>query len=108
VVEEVMTRPYSEAFLIELFKRQDEEIGTRLAKACVTNKLPVTYVAPALGVTRMTVHSWFRGKVPKVDKLQLIEDFLVVVNKDATDGKLPAANLKQAKDYMASLTAIPT
>lgn len=102
-----MSRPYSQAFLIELFKRQDEDIGTRLAKACVSNNLPVTYVAPALGVTRMSVHSWFHGIKPKAAKIELIEAFIKVVNEDVGT-RLPAKNIADAKEYLASLTAIPT
>lgn len=39
----------------------ETELGDVLAKLAIEKEAPMFVVAKALGVSRMTVHSWFRG-----------------------------------------------
>jgi transposase len=55
-----MPKKYSPRFLVELNNLDEEKLGVRLAKACVNADLPITDVAKVFGVSRMTIHSWFR------------------------------------------------
>jgi len=74
-----------------------------LAKACVRANLPAKYVAVALEVTRMSVHSWFRGNPIRDKKRRLITAFTSLVEKDLDDGILPAKSTAQAKAYIEDM-----
>jgi predicted transcriptional regulator len=43
-------------------------LGVKLAKICVKRDIPVKDVAEYLGVSRVAVYAWFRGKVEVSDK----------------------------------------
>ena len=98
-----MSRTYSEAFLIELYKGNPNRAGTALAMACVKANLPAKYVAVALEVTRMTVFSWFRGKPIRHKNLLRVETFTDLVESDTAKGVLPAKNTAAAKAYIEEM-----
>jgi hypothetical protein len=98
-----MSRPYSEAFLIELHKANPNKAGIALALACVNANLPAKYVAEALEVTRMTVFSWFRGKPIRHNNLLKIETFTDLVESDTAKGILPAKNTAAARAYIEEM-----
>ena len=56
-----MARPYSDKFILGLNHANSKRIGIQLAKTCVRAHLPSVYVADTFNVTRMSIHSWFRG-----------------------------------------------
>jgi hypothetical protein len=95
-----MPRNYSEQFLIKLHKLDDSRTGVKLAKACVSANLPAMYVASALGVTRMTIYSWFRGKPLRDKNVQRVNTFITRINTDTEAGLLPAPTMKSAKEYI--------
>ena len=98
-----MSRSYSEALSLQLNQADPNYTGVALGLACLEAKLPATYVAKALGVTRMTIHSWFRGS-PLRDKNRLaVEDFIKRVEKDTKAGVLPASSVKAAKKYLENV-----
>lgn len=101
-----MPRPYSDKFIIELNKVDPNELGARLGRLCVEANIPASYVAVALETSRMTVHSWFRGKKARKSKHKLIEAFISLVQKDMKDGKLPAKNHLDAKAYIEEMLGI--
>lgn len=98
-----MARPYSGQFLSELDRADPERIGVQLAKICIKANLPATYVAKAFGVSRMSIHSWFRGKYVREKNYNKIVDFIKTVKYDLKTGYLPAKNSKFAKVYLDSL-----
>jgi hypothetical protein len=98
-----MSRPYSEAFLLELHRANPNKAGIALALACVNANLPAKYVAEALEVTRMTVFSWFRGKPIRHNNLLKIETFTDLVESDTAKGILPAKNTAAAKAYIEEM-----
>lgn len=96
-----MSRPYSESFLIELYKSDpNRRSGIALALACVKANLPAKYVAWSLDVTRMTVFSWFRGKPIRHKNLLKVETFTDLVESDITKGILPVKNIAAAINYL--------
>lgn len=97
-----MPRSYSDKLLRGLHTGEDT-VGTRLAKLCIKTKLPARYVAVALEVSRMTVHTWFRGGPIRPKKHALIEAFIRLIKIDLDEGRLPARNLKDAKQYLESM-----
>ena len=102
-----MPRTYSEKFLLEMHQADPYRAGVQLAKACVKANLPAKYVSEALGVTRMTVYSWFRGKPIRDKNQQVVEVFTEIVEGDMVRGILPANNLQQAKKYIEDMIGKP-
>jgi hypothetical protein len=98
-----MPRTYSQEFIDTLNKKNPNITGIGLAQACIRANLPAKYVAEALEVTRMTVHSWFRGKPVRDNNRQLIEVFTDLVESDTAKGLLPAKNVAEAKAYIEAM-----
>ena len=99
-----MSRPYSTKFLSGLEEADDTyRIGYRMAKLCVTANLPAKYVAEALGVSRATVHNWFRGAVLRGKNEDIALAFIRLVEKDLDAGILPAKSVKGAKVYIEDM-----
>lgn len=98
-----MARPYSQDFLANLQTMNPDNLGVQMAKLCVKANLPTLYVARKVGVSRFTIHSWFRGQEirdkNKVRVIKLIEE----VNKGFSDGHLPAPTLSIAQQYLDSI-----
>ena len=95
-----MARPYTQKFLMELGSRQDDSLGTRLARACIHSNLSSTHIAVALGVTRATIHNWFHGMKIARSRRPIVEAFLKLVLEDTQKGDLPVTNAKQSKHYI--------
>jgi len=95
-----MARPYSEEFLLDLKNFDPKRLGVRLAKLCVKSNLPAQYVAEVFEVSRMTIHSWFRGKAIRDKNCTKIENFIVLVKEGLHDGQLPVLTLIDAKKYL--------
>jgi len=98
-----MSRTYSEAFLIELYKANPNRAGTALALACVKANLPTKFVADALEVSRMTVFSWFRGQPIRHKNLLKVETLTDLIESDTAKGLLPAKTVKDAKAYLEDM-----
>ena len=97
-----MARPYSEQFLLNLRKADPTRIGVQLGKICVKANLPTTYVAEAFNVSRMSIHSWFRGQYVREKNYERITKFIELVNKGLDKGVLPAPTSTDAKDFIHS------
>lgn len=82
-----------------------DNLGVVLAKACVKANIPLKLVAKLFGVSRMTVHTWFRGGEIRSGRKQLIIAFLKVIEEDTAKGVLPLADFKSAKEYIHDLTS---
>jgi len=77
--------------------------GQELAKLCVEANLPASYVCKVFGVSRMALHTWFRGGPIRPKRMQLVDAFMSLVEKDMKAGLLPARNLVEAKNYIEDL-----
>jgi transcriptional regulator with XRE-family HTH domain len=60
---------YSRRIVAEIEQADAEKIGVRLAMVCLIKDVPVKYVAERLGVSRVTVYTWFRGKTNVPERL---------------------------------------
>ena len=98
-----MARTYSQELIDEVNSRDPNNSGVALAQACIKANLPAKYVAVALGVTRMTVHSWFRGAPLREKNRRLVEVFTDLVESDTAKGLLPAKNMMEAKAYIEEM-----
>jgi len=98
-----MARPYSQDFLANLNTLNPENLGVQLAKLCVGANLPTLYVARKIGVSRYTVHSWFRGQyIRKTNKVK-VEAFMKELDKGFAGNILPVLGLSSAKQYLESI-----
>lgn len=98
-----MPRTYA-SDLVEYVKSQDpNKTGIALARACIGANLPAKYVCVALKVSRMTLHSWFRGKPIREKNRKLAEVFTDLVESDTAKGLLPAKNMLHAKEYIEEM-----
>jgi len=95
-----MARPYSERFLLDLNKADPTRIGVQLGKVCVKANLPTSYVAKAFDVSRMSIHSWFRGQYVREKNYEKIIKFIDLVKADLDIGMLPAMSLVDAKKFI--------
>ena len=95
-----MPRFYSERFLLEIHQLDGERLGVKLGKACVNANLPATYVASVMGVSRMTIHSWFRGKPLRDKNATLAKQFMNLIEEGIGAGDLPAMKLSHAKEFI--------
>jgi hypothetical protein len=102
-----MSRPYSKKFLYELSNTQTQRVGVQLAQSCVKANLPAKYVAKALGVSRATVHNWFRGRILRGKNEDMALAFIRLVNKDTEAGLLPVSTVKGAKAYIEDMIGEP-
>ena len=97
-----MTRPYSQEFVMGLHHANPKRIGIALAKACVKANLPSIHVAKAFGVSRMTIHSWFRGSPVRDKNNTRIEHFIELVEQGLASGDFPASDRIVTKKYLES------
>lgn len=101
-----MPKKYSQSFLIDLHKADGDRLGVQLAKACVRADLPATEVAKVFGVSRMTIHTWFRGGAIRDKNVSKIKQFLRALNdawieefENKTEG-LPIPSQKEAWTFL--------
>ena len=103
-----MPRTYSQTLIKEVSNRDPSyNSGIALAQACIKANLPAKYVAVALNVSRMTVHSWFRGAPIREKNKRRVEVFTDLVESDTAKGLLPAKNMMEAKAYIEEMIGRP-
>jgi hypothetical protein len=98
-----MSRSYSSKFLLTLSKPNAITTGQMLAKVCVEAQLPSSYVCRVFGISRMALHTWFRGGPIRPRRMKTVEAFIRLVEQDLEAGMLPAKNLKEAKVYIEDM-----
>lgn len=102
-----MPRPYSDKFLSSLSTADATQVGVQLGRLCVDGNLPASYIAIALGATRMSVYNWFRGQDIRRKKRKEIEALVSVLRQDFREGKLPAETRQKAREYVEELIGMP-
>jgi|TARA_R110000823_G_scaffold245735_2_gene369868 hypothetical protein len=102
----IMPKKYSQEFLVELNTLDESRLGVQLAKACINAELPITEIAKVFEVSRMTIHSWFRGSPIRDKNESKIKRFLVALN-DAWESQLenhtqelPISEMKKARAFL--------
>lgn len=101
-----MPRSYSEKFIRELSANDNVggNIGIELAKLCVECNIPMPTVAKALGVTKLSVFNWFRGKAINEKRHTAIHSLMASIRWGISRGDLPAKNLAHARQFVESMT----
>lgn len=98
-----MPTKYSTQLVESVLCADKPGLGQELAKVCIEANLPALYVAKVLGVTRMTLHTWFRGGNIRQAKKERINLFIDLVEEDTRKGVLPAPTFKAAKEYLTTI-----
>jgi hypothetical protein len=80
-----------------------EHVGVQMAKLCVKANLPTLYVARKLGVSRYTVHSWFRGQDIRDKNKIKVEAFIKELNRGFDENIFPMITLSLAQQYLDSI-----
>ena len=80
-----------------------DNLGVVMARACIKANIPMKLVAKLFGVSRMTVHTWFRGGPIRSGRVPLVNAFLKIVEEDTAKGILPLADFNEARKYMNRL-----
>lgn len=102
-----MSRPYSQKFIDEVMNSDTRRVGVELAQHCIKANLPAKYVAKALGVSRATIHNWFRGNILRGRNEDMALAFIRLVKQDTQAGVLPAKSTKDAKAYISDMIGQP-
>ena len=98
-----MARSYSEQFLLSLNSLNQKKLGVQFGMICVRANLPPSVIAGVVGVSRMTVHSWFRGKAIREKNADKIEKLMDIFEADLEQGTLPVSSVEAAKKYVGQL-----
>lgn len=98
---------YSASFAAAVLVTPERSLGQELAVLCVSARLPAAYVAQVLGVTRMTLHTWFRGGVIRERKRGKVSTFMRLLQEDLDRGVLPAKTVREARDYLQVMCEEP-
>ena len=95
-----MPKKISQQYIARIDQLDDEKYGVRLAKASIAADIPMSYLAKVFGVSRMTIHSWFRGSPIRENNVIKIKKFLSILKQQwefNDDNYLPVKNTQQAK-----------
>jgi hypothetical protein len=98
-----MARQYSDELLILVSQQHDEDnLGFALAKLCIHLNIPAFHVANALGVSRMTIHKWFRGSNIVARKRAIVEEFCKYLACLSSDENFMAGDWHQRSAHVKS------
>lgn len=96
-----MPKSYSPEYIKALNQvKMYDNLGITLARACVKANLPIAAVSKLLGVSRMTIHTWFRGGDMRPKSTESVKLLLKVIETDTAKGLLPLADFKSAREYV--------
>lgn len=82
-------------------------LGQELALLCIDANLPAVYVAQVLGVSRMTLHTWFRGGVIRERKQPSVTLLIKLLKEDLARGVLPVRTHGEARSYLQTMSNEP-
>ena len=95
-----MAKCYSEQYLLSLNGLNEKRLGVQLGKLCVKANLPPKLIANALGVSRMSVYSWFRGKPIRERNIDKVEKLIDILVGYFEAGQLPVPSTIDAKIFI--------
>lgn len=102
-----MVSKYSTKLVEAVRGATEYKLGTDLANICIAGNLPALYVAQVLGVSRMALHTWFRGGAIRPSKRERINVFIELVESDLKKGVLPVRTLAEAREYLGEMSDKP-
>ena len=82
-------------------------LGQELALVCIDGRLPAAYVAQVLGVSRMTLHTWFRGGEIRERRQPKVSVLIRLIKEDLQKGVLPVKTFSEARSYLQDMCDEP-
>jgi hypothetical protein len=99
-----MPKSYSQEYIDSLNQvEMHDNLGISMARACVDANIPLKLIARYFDVSRMTVHTWFRGGPIRPGRIPMVRSLLANIKEDTARGTLPLADFKKAKQYIYKL-----
>lgn len=95
-----MAKCYSEKYLLMLNNLNPKRLGVQFGKVCVKANLPPSMIADTVGVTRQTVHNWFRGGPIRERSISKVEKFIDILDQYLGAGELPVSSIIDAKKFI--------
>jgi predicted transcriptional regulator len=95
-----MAKQYSEKYLLSLNGLNEKRLGVQLGRKCVKANLPPSMISKALGVSRMSVYSWFRGSPIRNKTVDKIEKLIDIIDQYIEAGELPVSSTIDAKKFI--------
>ena len=95
-----MAKCYSEKFLLSLNSLNAKRLGVQFGKQCVKANLPPGMIADLLGVSRQSIHNWFRGGPVREKNIDKIEKFMEIIDTYLEAGELPVSSTIDAKKFI--------
>ena len=102
-----MPSKYSAELVLSVCNAPKRTLGQDLAMICIAANLPAVYVSQVLGVSRMTLHTWFRGGEVREKKHSKIQTFMRIVKGDFDAGRLPVKTVREARSYLQTMCSEP-
>jgi flagella basal body P-ring formation protein FlgA len=95
-----MAKSYTDKYLLSLNNLNEKRTGVQFGKLCVKANLPPSMIADALGVSRMSVYNWFKGKVINQKNIEKVERCMEIIEFNLNTDKLPATNTFSARTFI--------
>lgn len=95
-----MSKHYSEKYLLKLNSLNPKRLGVQFGKVCVKANLPPSMIADIVGVTRQSIHNWFRGGPIREKNISKIEKFIDLLDQYLEAGELPVSSTIDAKKFI--------
>jgi hypothetical protein len=95
-----MAKCYSEKFLLSLNGLNEKKLGVQFGRICVKANLPPKLIAYALGVSRMSVYGWFRGRPIREKNIEKVEKLMDILSEYFEAGELPVPSTIDAKIFI--------
>lgn len=97
-----MAKGYSESHKA-LIGYEGDNLGLRLGALAVQAKIPMSHLAWAMDVTRMTIYYWFKGKKISPQKVPKVEALVRILRLDLENGDLPAETAQERRNFVEEL-----
>lgn len=95
-----MARPISDKLRVYLDQTESDSSGVSLGRACIQAQLPIIHLARALGVSRWTVHKWFRGEPVAQRYRPNVKSAFNRIQQGLQTNELPIKNKADAKNFI--------
>ena len=95
-----MAKSYSEKYLLSLNGLNPKRLGVQFGMLCVKANLPPGPIAKVLGVSRMSVYGWFRGRPIRDKNVDKVEKLMETINRHIEAGELPVPTPDEAQKFI--------
>jgi hypothetical protein len=102
-----MPTKYGDQLVAAVLSSDVRSLGEELALLCIKANLSAVYVAQVLGVSRMTIHTWFRGGSIRPRKKAKIRSFMKILKEDLENGALPVTSVVEGRKYLQGMSKEP-